>query len=144
MRGSLWLSRHVATVDPPTAYAIWLCDFSRFSWKKLFSLETTDKGRISTIRESGDIFRKGFIRLCLRRKCKISWGSRRRNYSQSSRVRVNILAMFNVYSKVLQWQRKNLVWFAGVDLSECHRENQRQSYAPAAFWKRISSAATGF
>jgi len=26
--------------------------------------------------------------------------------------------------------KKNLVCFAGLDISECHTESQRQSYAP--------------
>jgi len=54
-----------------------------------------------------------------------------RNYKQSPSVRVNILAMFNVYYKVLQWWSKNLIWFDSLDISTCHRE-AKESYAPAA------------
>jgi len=58
---------------------------------------TTDTEEVSAIQKSADMFGKGFIRLCLWRKCKITWGSLRRYYTQSSSACVNILAMFNVY-----------------------------------------------
>ena len=83
-------------LDPPISVTTCFCDFISFSLEKLLSPVITDKGRASAIRKSADMFGKRFIRVCLWRKCKISRGSFRRNYAQSSSVCVNILAMFNV------------------------------------------------
>jgi len=74
---------------------------------------TTHTKRISTIRKSADMFGKSFIRLYLWRKCKISIGSLWRNYTQSSSVRVNVLAIFILYDKVLCDEERT--WFGLLD-----------------------------
>jgi len=48
-----------------------------------------DTGRGSRIRKSADMFRKRFVRSCLWRKCKLSRGSFRRNYTPSSSASIS-------------------------------------------------------
>jgi len=72
------------------------------------------------------MFGKRFIRLSVKKMQNFQSISLKKLYTEFLCPRQYLSHM------VLQCWSKNLVWFAGLDISECHRESQRQSYAPAA------------
>jgi len=124
MRGSLWLSRHVArSTNLPCKMVVWLSLFNSF---------------LQRLRTQGGLAEFGRLLIYLGNvlsHCVCDENAKfPKDLLEETVYRVALpqyLRHVYVYYKVLQWWRRTWVGLLDWTYSECHRESQRQSCAHA-------------